>query len=105
MTEDALLAHATRTIHERAAHPKHLEILDELPKTAVGKVFKPELRSRAIRRVYNGAFEKAGLAARVTEVVDDRRRGLTARVRLNGATEAEVSTALGAFTRPWEIVD
>ena len=27
-----------------AAQPKYLEIMDELPKTAVGKIFKPDLR-------------------------------------------------------------
>ncbi|MDO5706381.1 MAG: acyl-CoA synthetase, partial [Paracoccus sp. (in: a-proteobacteria)] len=50
-TEDDLMAHARANIHERAAIPKHLEILPELPKTAVGKIFKPDLRKRAIRRV------------------------------------------------------
>jgi hypothetical protein len=48
----APLAARQRPIHERAAHPKHLAVLDELPKTAVGKVFKPDLRKRAIKRVY-----------------------------------------------------
>ncbi|MBU0863073.1 MAG: acyl-CoA synthetase, partial [Alphaproteobacteria bacterium] len=43
ITEAELLEYAKAHIHERAAHPKHLEILDELPKTAVGKIFKPDL--------------------------------------------------------------
>ena len=34
--------------------------MDELPKTAVGKVFKPGLRKRAITRVYNAALKEAG---------------------------------------------
>lgn len=41
--------------------PQHLEVLGELPKTAVGKIFKPDLRRRAIVRVYDGALERAGL--------------------------------------------
>ena len=45
---EALIAHARGHIPEQAAVPKHLEILAELPKTAVGKVFKPDLRRRAI---------------------------------------------------------
>ncbi|MFO8126760.1 acyl-CoA synthetase, partial [Yoonia sp.] len=44
VTQKELLAFAKEHIHERAAHPKYLEILDELPKTAVGKIFKPDLR-------------------------------------------------------------
>ena len=52
-TSEELMEYAKVHIHERAACPKHLEILSELPKTAVGKVFKPELRKRAITRIYN----------------------------------------------------
>ena len=102
VTEAELMDHARRHIHERAACPKHLAILRELPKTAVGKVFKPELRKQAITRVYNGALEEAGLEARVTEVIDDRKRGLVAQVTPNGADEAQIAACLGAFTRPWE---
>ena len=61
-------------VHERAAQPKHMTILDELPKTAVGKVFKPDLRKHAITRVYNEALEKADVAARVVSVIDDKKR-------------------------------
>ena len=68
---DDLRAFAREQIHERAAMPKHIEILDELPKTAVGKVFKPDLRKRAIRRVYAAALAEAGLSARMLLQVHD----------------------------------
>ena len=102
VTEDELMAHCDEHVHERAAHPKHMTILDELPKTAVGKVFKPDLRKRAITRIYNQALEEAGVATRVRDVVDDKKRGLVARLDRNGADEAAVSRVLGDFTRPWE---
>ncbi|MEJ6389234.1 acyl-CoA synthetase [Gymnodinialimonas ulvae] len=103
VTEADLMAHASAHIHERAAIPKHLEVLDELPKTAVGKVFKPDLRKRAIMRVYNGALEKAGHAARVVAVGEDKKRGLVAHLARNGeADEAGVKAVLGEFTRPWD---
>ncbi|WP_136439493.1 acyl-CoA synthetase [Pacificoceanicola onchidii] len=101
VTEAELMEHAKRHVHERAAHPKHMTILDELPKTAVGKVFKPDLRKDAITRVYNAALEEAGSAARVVSVVDDKKRGLVAQVAANGS-EAGVGDVLGNFTRPWE---
>ena len=63
-------------IHERAAIPKHIEILPELPKTAVGKIFKPDLRKLAITRVYNEALE--GTGATVGAVREDKKRGLVA---------------------------
>ncbi|MDU8927145.1 acyl-CoA synthetase [Alisedimentitalea sp. MJ-SS2] len=101
---EALLEHAKVHIHERAAFPKHVEVLGELPKTAVGKVFKPDLRKSAITRVYNAALDKAGVAARVVAVIDDKKRGLVAQVEMNGAGEADVGGVLGSFTRPWDAV-
>jgi fatty-acyl-CoA synthase/long-chain acyl-CoA synthetase len=103
VTAEALMEHCRVHVHQRAAMPKHAEVLDELPKTAVGKVFKPDLRKRAIRRVYDAALEEAGLAARVAQVVDSRKRGLVARLEATGAVdEDQLGHVLGRFTRPWE---
>ena len=101
-----LAAFAAERIPERAARPRHVEIMPELPKTAVGKVFKPDLRRRAITRVYDAALAEAGVPARVAEVVEDRRRGLTARIARTGeADEDAVAGALAMHTRPWEWAD
>ena len=103
VTGPELLAYAQAHVRERAAHPKHLEIMAELPKTAVGKIFKPDLRRMAIARVYNAALANADVAAEVSEVVEDKKRGLVARVAKTGTvSDDEVLKALGAFTRPWE---
>ncbi len=102
-TDAELLDHVRARIHERAAVPKHIEILPELPKTAVGKIFKPDLRRRAITRVYDAALAEAGLAVRVKEVVEDKKRGLVARLEKTGdVDEAAVSQKLGEFTSPWD---
>jgi fatty-acyl-CoA synthase len=98
-----LAAFAQSRIKERAAVPKHIEILDEMPKTAVGKVFKPDLRRRAIRRVFDTALEQAGLKPRVSSVIEDRKRGLVAQLLpARGMDEAAVVAVLGAFSVPWE---
>ncbi|AJE45640.1 acyl-CoA synthetase [Celeribacter indicus] len=103
VTAEELMAYAKIHIHERAAIPKHIEILDELPKTAVGKVFKPDLRKRAITRVYDDALEKAGLSTRVVSVIDDKKRGLVAQLDPQTLTQADrVEQVLGQFTTPWE---
>jgi fatty-acyl-CoA synthase/long-chain acyl-CoA synthetase len=102
VTEEALMEFCKVHVHERAAQPKHMTILTELPKTAVGKVFKPDLRKHAITRIYNGALEQAGVAARVVSVIDDKKRGLVAQLDANGTSEDDVSKVLGAYTRPWE---
>ncbi|MTH34268.1 acyl-CoA synthetase [Paracoccus limosus] len=102
VTAEALLEHARTHVHERAAIPKHIEILAELPKTAVGKIFKPDLRKLAIRRVYDHALAAAGLPVSVAEVIDDRKRGLTAVLMRNGVVDdAAVQSCLGQFTLPW----
>jgi hypothetical protein len=101
VTEAELAAFAREHIPERAAVPKHVEILPELPKTAVGKVFKPDLRRMAIRRVLDAALAAEGLEARVVEVVEDKKRGLTAKL----APKAEgdrVAQVLGNFATAWD---
>ncbi len=106
VTGAALIDHCKVHVHERAAWPKHVEVLSELPKTAVGKVFKPDLRKRAITRVYDAALAEAKLNAAVVDVIDDKKRGLVARVRRTGVLhDDEVGHVLGAFTRPWEWAD
>ena len=98
-----LLAFAEKNITERAAVPKHLEILPELPKTAVGKVFKPDLRRMAITRVYDAALKSAGIPAHVVEVIEDKKRGLVARLAKDGPVDdAAPNALLGSFVRPWE---
>ncbi len=102
VTTQELLDFATSRIHERAAHPKYIEILPELPKTAVGKVFKPDLRRRAITRIYDKALADAGISARVKHVKEDKKLGLVAHLERNGeADDAAVTKVLGEFTRPW----
>jgi fatty-acyl-CoA synthase len=103
VTEAELMDFAREHIHERAAVPKIIEILPELPKTAVGKVFKPDLRRLAITRIYNEALEAAGLPVRVGSVIEDKKRGLVARIpKVDGVDEAAVTAVLGQFIRPWE---
>jgi len=96
-----LMEYARSHISERAAVPKYIEILDELPKTAVGKIFKPDLRRMAIKRVYSAALADTG--AEVVEVIEDKKRGLVAKIKRGATTDdAAVAQKLGEFTRPWD---
>lgn len=98
-----LMAYASQHIHERAALPKHIEILPEVPKTAVGKVFKPDLRRMAIIRIYDEALAKAGIPATVALVAEDKKRGLVAKLNKSGPVDdAKVTEVLGGFTNPWD---
>ncbi|MGE4611172.1 MAG: acyl-CoA synthetase [Paracoccaceae bacterium] len=102
-----LNAYLQENIGERAVIPKHVEILDELPKTQVGKIFKPGLRKLAITRVYDAALAEANIDANVASVFDDKKRGLVAQVKYNdpSITDDTVNDVLGSFTPQWEHVE
>ena len=104
VSEEQLLQYAQENITDRLARPVHLEILDTLPKTAVGKVFKPDLRKMAIMRVLTAALSKAGLEADIV-VDEDPKRGLVAEVRLpDGVQEqGQVGGILGGYAVQWDV--
>lgn len=64
---DALLAAVAPQVYERPAVPKRVVLLEALPLTAIGKVFKPELRLRAIEIKLTECLREwaPGVAARV----------------------------------------
>lgn len=95
-----LAEHASTHIHERAAIPKHIEILPELPKTAIGKIFKPDLRKLAIKRIYDQALE--GTGSHVVEVRENKKRGLVAYLSRDQVDQAKVANVLSSYTRPWD---
>ncbi len=102
-TPEELVAWCRERVSERAAQPKYIEILDELPKTGVGKIFKPDLRRSAITRVYDAALTEARVNARVVDVVEDKTRGLVAKLTRTGKVEdRDVVATLGNYTRPWD---
>ncbi|WP_321964831.1 acyl-CoA synthetase [Paraburkholderia sp. J7] len=66
-TEEELTAYAHRTIGERAARPKRVYLIDTMPLTAVGKIFKPDLRRRETLEALSAALAEGGIEdARVT---------------------------------------
>ena len=101
---DDLNAYLKKHIGEIAAIPKYVDILDELPKTQVGKSFKPDLRKMAITRVYDATLAKADINANVVSVFEDKKRGLVAVVKYNDPAVCDdaVNEILGNFTPQWE---
>jgi acyl-CoA synthetase (AMP-forming)/AMP-acid ligase II len=98
---EELIEFVKERVSERAAEAKYIEILPELPKTAVGKVFKPALRKSAITRIYNETLKDAGVDAEVQSVFEDKKRGLVAQVS-GKADDAAITAVLGSFIRPWD---
>lgn len=94
---EELESFAQLNISERAAVPKRIEILETLPLTAVGKIFKPALQQREIARVVQQEVELLCLQEIAVEVVQDGRRGLVACIRA-GADEKNLARLLGRYS-------
>ncbi|MCE6981124.1 acyl-CoA synthetase [Pseudomonas frederiksbergensis] len=94
---EELEAFAHLNISERAAVPKRIEILDALPLTAVGKIFKPALQQREIAKVVQEEVERLGLLDIAVEVVQDNRRGHVACIRAGTGQEA-LAPLLGRYS-------
>jgi fatty-acyl-CoA synthase len=60
LSEAQIFEYLKGEIGERAAIPKEVYIVDQIPLTPVGKIFKPSLRWQAIQRVYQTELEALG---------------------------------------------
>jgi fatty-acyl-CoA synthase len=90
LTPEKILEYLQNEIGERAAIPKEIAIIDEVPLTPVGKIFKPALRWKAIQKVYQSALEELGdLAESVAvEVSEDKVHGSLAAIKIQAASGA-----------------
>jgi len=91
VTEDELHEHAQRTIGERPAWPKQIHIVEAIPLTSVGKIYKPQLRcdaaARLVTRVVRDQF---GLPEAQVQVREGGRRGMSISVTLPEAARHSV---------------
>lgn len=108
-TPDELKAFAEPLIAERPAWPKHIYVVDSIPVTAVGKIFKPELRRDAARREVNAVVADAlGGEGAVIDVAVGGSRGMDVRVGLPARHQpmrAKVEAALQGYTFNFVISD
>ncbi len=105
-TVEELTAFADQHITDRLATPAYLEIMDELPKTAVGKVFKPDLRKMAINRVISSKFVEEGIPTN-TFVIEDPKAGLVLHVGnvADGSQRRKIEEILGHYALVWTWCD
>jgi fatty-acyl-CoA synthase len=87
LTEAHILEYLKEEIGERAAVPKEVYIVDEIPLTPVGKIFKPSLRWQSIQRVYESELQALGdLAERIeVSVNEDKIHGSIAEITIKAA--------------------
>jgi len=96
-----VLKYAAARTPERAAVPVQLYVVDSVPLTAVGKVFKPALRlnaaERAVRRML-GFLKDEGCDVDVS-VTSDKEHGTLIRVTLSGTGDAREAALARAKTK------
>ncbi len=83
VNETELQAHAQSTIDERPAWPKRIQVIDIVPLTSVGKIYKPSLRCAAAKlKVTDLVHIEMGLGDANIEVVDGGARGMRVTVTI-----------------------
>jgi fatty-acyl-CoA synthase len=77
-----LEVHLERNIMEPPAKPKRVVVLDVLPVTAVGKIFKPTLRDLAVKEKAKLEIERVFGPGASAEILIDKDEKLNTRVRI-----------------------
>lgn len=84
---DAVRRHLDENVHEPPARPRSVLVIDALPVTAVGKIFKPALRDLAIKEKVRLEVERicgAAASAAVDVAIDGQKRTVV-EVEISGA--------------------
>ena len=100
-SEDELHEHARASISERPAWPKRILIVDDIPLTNVGKIYKPQLRCDLVSRLVNDLLlDQLDLPGAKVTVRQGGRRGISVTVTLAPQQHeaiALVETELGKY--------
>ena len=101
-----LRIHLERNIMEPPAKPKQVVVLEGLPVTAVGKIFKPALRDLAIKEKVALEIERLFGAAVSAEITIDKDEKLNTRVRIvvdtdDGARVRELAESLASLPQSY----
>jgi fatty-acyl-CoA synthase len=106
-SEDDLHDHAQRTIGERPAWPKQIHVLDSIPLTSVGKIYKPRLRCDAAERLVTRLVRRHdGAGEAQVHVSEGGRRGMQVRVMLPATAAAsapEIERELAGYVFESEV--
>jgi fatty-acyl-CoA synthase len=97
---DTLKTWASEHVPERAAAPKHVEIVDEIPLTTVGKPYKPELRRRAAEHAARDALAGTPVHDKVSAVLVDG--AVEIQIPASAADE-EAREALSRYAWTWSL--
>ncbi|MGI9349989.1 MAG: AMP-binding protein [Rhizobiaceae bacterium] len=90
-SSEELHKHAQNAIDERPAWPKEIYVVEEIPLTTVGKIYKPSLRCNAAKLMITGLIHKElNLPGAQVEAEDGGARGMRIMVTLAESDEQSV---------------
>ena len=97
ITEEEILEYLRKEMGERAAIPKRVYIVPQIPLTPVGKIFKPALRWESIGKVYQEELATLQELADKTEVkvAEDKVHGSLATITITPAAGVSEETIRG----------
>jgi fatty-acyl-CoA synthase len=99
VTESELREHAEQTIAERPAWPRQIHIINAIPVTSVGKIYKPQLRcDAATRLVQQVVHEQLGLTEAKVQAGEGGPRGMKVSVSLPEAQHDALSSVHAALS-------
>jgi fatty-acyl-CoA synthase len=101
VTAQELLAFITPLIAERPALPKRIHIVAAVPMTAVGKVYKPQLRVLATRHAMAALLAQHGLVQLVEVDVEETAGGLAVRYT---TTDPATQAAIRELMKPFALI-
>ena len=98
----ALLAEVAAQVYERPATPKRVTVLDQMPMTAIGKIYKPALRLRAMEVKLLEVLSAAAPGVRLTVRSDESSASPLAELHVHAphsaALEQQLQQALVGIT-------
>jgi fatty-acyl-CoA synthase len=111
VSAEELLRFAKEHITERAAVPREIIIIEEMPLTTVGKIFKPRLVWREVEKVYKQSLSAIPQIRNIKVTAGpDKIHGMRAAVRVQldpaadeRAVEREINRVLGVFTVTFDL--
>ena len=92
ISSDELMVFAKKHITERAAIPKKIEIIDQIPLTAVGKIYKVALKHKEIKEVLQDVLRKEKVDFSTIDIMEDKTKGIVVRVSLNNLSQKVLVT-------------
>jgi fatty-acyl-CoA synthase len=109
-TEQDLLAYLGMHIGERAACPRRIKIIEHMPMTMIGKIYKPELRGLEASEVYQDEVKSLGDIEHVTTHAVHTSQGILIAIIITAAPGTDphdlterIARSLGRYIIPYDL--